>query len=282
MIGEINRLVGMHSIKGELGRLASFAELIKLRRERDIPMEKIGLHMLFIGPPGTGKTILARKFGELFKALGLLREGKVVEVDRSTLIGDHLGDTEKHMRDAFDRARNGVLFIDEAYSVAGIHTEDSTKDLHSEYTKAAVDTLLKLMEDNRSSVVVIAAGYPDPMRRFLQANTGLKSRFSKRLTFEPYSPRELLQIFEMMAEDWKYVLEPDALSEARRFIQTWPTTEKDFGNAREVRTFFEAILPVQAQRVAGTEGFQTLSNDQLLTITPDDVRGAMQDYGNRL
>jgi SpoVK/Ycf46/Vps4 family AAA+-type ATPase len=282
VIAEINRLVGMQNIKDELNKLTSFGELIKLRRERDIPMEKIGLHMVFMGPPGTGKTILARKFGELFKAIGLLRDGKVVEVDRSTLVGTHLGDAEKHMKDAFDRARNGVLFIDEAYSLGGIDSEDVTKDVNDLYGKAAIDTLLKLMEDNRSSVMVIAAGYPDPMRRFLQKNTGLRSRFSKTFVFHPYKYDELLEIFRLIAEDWKYTVDADALSEARRFIRTWDIEDKRFGNAREVRTFFEAILPVQADRIAGIKDFQSLSNEAILTVTRDDVVDAIDNYGSRV
>ena len=282
VIGEIARLVGMENIKAELDKLTALGELIKLRRERDIPMEKVGLHMVFLGPPGTGKTILARKFGELFKAIGLLRDGKVVEVDRSSLIGTHIGDAEKYMRDAFDRARNGVLFIDEAYSLAGIDSEDVTKDVVDPYGRGAVDTLLKLMEDNRASVIVIAAGYPDPMRRFLQKNTGLKSRFAKTFQFHPYTFDELLLIFESIAQDWKYVVEPEALAEARRFIRTWDITDTRFGNAREVRTFFEAILPVQAQRIATIPDFQNLSNEEILTVTAEDINGTVEHYGNRV
>ena len=283
VVADINKLVGLGPIKNELNKLIAFGELIKLRRSRDIPMEKIGLHMVFKGPPGTGKTILARKFGELFKSIGLLRESKLIEVDRSTIIGTALGDTEKKMRDAFDRARNGVLFIDEAYALAGISAEDISKDQHDVFGKAAVDTLLKLMEDNRASTAVIVAGYPEPMDRFLNSNAGLKSRFAKTFTFAAFTHDELLQVFKDMAEEWHYTLEDDAITEARRFILTeLDVSSRDFGNAREIRRFLEAILPVQAERlsvrIATTVDVQTITDTELLTITAADVQGAIATY----
>jgi stage V sporulation protein K len=282
IMSEIREMVGLKNIKEQLDQLVAFGELIKLRRERDIPMDRIGLHMVFTGSPGTGKTVLARKFGELFKAIGLLRDGRLVEVDRSTLVGDVVGDSEKKTRDAFERARNGVLFIDEAYSLGGISAEDVTKDVSDPYGKAAIDTLMKLMEDNRSSVAIIVAGYRDPMARFLQRNLGLKSRFAKHFHFPSYEPKQLLEIFQSMATASNYTVEPDAMTEARRFMETWDIEAKDFGNAREVRTFLEAMLPVQAVRIANTPNFRNLSNEELLTISLADVLGAKELYGSRL
>jgi SpoVK/Ycf46/Vps4 family AAA+-type ATPase len=220
--------------------------------------------------------------GKLFKAIGLLRQGQVVEVDRASLIGSHLGDAEKLVADAFERARHGILFIDEAYALAGISAEGPTRDMDDVYAKAAIDTLLKLMEDNRSTVVVIVAGYPDPMDRFLKKNVGLKSRFPKTLEFQPYSHDELLAIFQQMVEEGHYLIEDDAVLATEKFMRTWDIKAKDFGNAREVRTFFEAILPAQAERISQIPDFKSLSNAQLMTITVEDVEAAAEAYGTRV
>jgi SpoVK/Ycf46/Vps4 family AAA+-type ATPase len=272
----------MYNIKEELNKLIALGELIALRRERDIPTDKIGLHMVFKGNPGTGKTALARELGKLFKAIGLLRQGQVVEVDRASLIGSHLGDAEKLVADAFERARHGILFIDEAYALAGISAEGPTRDMDDVYAKAAIDTLLKLMEDNRATVVVIVAGYPDPMDRFLKKNVGLKSRFPKTLEFQPYSHDELLAIFQQMVEEGHYLIEDQAVLATEKFMRTWDIKAKDFGNAREVRTFFEAIMPAQAERISQIPNFKSLSNAQLMTITAEDVEAAAEAYGTRV
>ena len=275
----INGFVGMRNIKEELNKLISYGELMKeLRRRKIASASKMSLHMVFKGPPGTGKTALAREFGKLFKAIGLLREGQVVEVDRSTIVGAVLGETEKIMRDAFERAKNGVLFIDEAYSLAGISAQGVSEDQNDKYGKDAVDTLLKLMEDNRSSVMVIVAGYPDPMDRFLRRNAGLRSRFTRTIEFKPYTHEELLQILRSFAEEWGYSLDDGALEEAQDFISDMPLKEHDFGNARAVRNFFEAILPVHADRVAAIPDFKTRSDEELLQITGADVQAATKVY----
>jgi AAA+ superfamily predicted ATPase len=282
IVTQISRLIGMNNIKEELNKLISFGELVKLRRDRDIPTDKIGLHMVFKGNPGTGKTVLAREFGKLFRAIGLLTNGQVVEVDRASLIGTHIGDAEKLIIDAFDRAKNGVLFIDEAYALGGISAEGITKDTSDPYSKAAVDTLIKLMEDRRGNVVVIAAGYPEPMERFLNLNQGLKSRFSKTLVFESYSHDELVKIFKLMAEEYSYLPEDDAVNVAQRFIKTWDIKAKDFGNAREVRTFLESIIPAQAERISFIPNFKELSNEELMTIVVEDVEAAINAHVTRV
>lgn len=277
-----DELIGMKNIKDELRRQASFAEVIRLRRHHELPVEKITLHMVFKGAPGTGKTMLARKLAKLYKAIGLIRENKLVEVDRSNLIGSALGDTEKLVVSAFEQAKNGILFIDEAYAVAGISAEDVTKDLPDAYSKAAINTMLKLMEDYRSSIVVIVAGYEAPMDRFLKTNVGFKSRFSKTFVFPNYNKEQLLQIFEKFASEAKYTLDDGAISRVRQHIATWDIDAKDFGNAREVRNFFEAILPMQALRIAGTEGFRSFPKDDFTKITADDVIEATEAHNARL
>ncbi len=276
---EINGFIGMRNIKEELNKLISYGELMKeLRRRKIASASKMSLHMVFKGPPGTGKTALAREFGKLFKAIGLLRQGQVIEVDRSTLVGAVVGETEKIMRDAFERAKNGVLFIDEAYSLAGISAQGISEDQSDQYGKSAIDSLLKLMEDNRSSVMVIVAGYPEPMDRFLKRNAGLRSRFTRTIEFHAYTQEELLQILSAFAAEWGYTLDDAALEEAQEFINDMPIRDHDFGNARAVRNFFEAILPVHADRVAAIPDFRTKSDEELLQITADDVRLAAKAY----
>ncbi len=269
VLKEISELIGLEKIKGELNKLIAFGSLVALRRQRDIPMERVSLHMVFTGPPGTGKTIMARKIGRLFKAIGLLRKGHCIEVDRSKLVAGYIGQTGKLVMEAVKDAQDGVLFIDEAYALAGGTGEIASSD---SFGDEAVQTLLKMMEDYRDRLVVIVAGYTSPMRRFLENNPGLKSRFTRELVFESYSSDQLFEIFKYMSQEGNYVLEPDAEYEAAKYIKDLDTAREDFGNARAVRTFFERILPAQAERIAQTPGFESLSNQALLTITGDDVR----------
>jgi SpoVK/Ycf46/Vps4 family AAA+-type ATPase len=271
VLKEITDLVGMDNVKQELNQLIALGRLIALRRERDIPMEKISLHLIFIGPPGTGKTIMARKIGNLFKAVGLLRKGHCIEVDRSRLVGAHLGAAGQLVREAVKDALDGVLFIDEAYALAGGIGDVASSDV---YGNEAIQTLLKMMEDYRDRLVVIVAGYPAPMRRFLENNPGLRSRFTREFEFHSYEYEELLEIFKFMAREGKYLIEPEAEKETEKYIKSLDRKRDDFGNARDIRTFFEKILPAQAYRIAETPGFESMSNAELLTIKVEDVRTA--------
>lgn len=271
VLKEISDLIGMDEVKDQLNELIALGRLIALRKERDIPLEKVSLHLIFTGPPGTGKTVMARKIGKLFKAIGLLRGGQCIEVDRSKLVGMFQGQTGPLVREAVKDAVDGVLFIDEAYALAGGTGPLATSD---QYGNEAIQTLLKLMEDYRDRLVVIVAGYTNPMRRFLENNVGLKSRFTREFDFKSYTHEELFKIFQFMTDDGKYILEPDAAREAEKYIRTWDRNREDFGNAREVRSFFERILPVQALRLAEKPNLESLSNEELLTITADDIKNA--------
>ena len=261
----------MDNVKQELNQFIAVGRLIALRRERDIPMEKISLHLVFTGPPGTGKTVMARKIGALFKAIGLLRKGHCVEVDRSRLVGTHLGAAGQLVREAVKDALDGVLFIDEAYALAGGTGDLASSDM---YGNEAIQTLLKMMEDYRDRLVVIAAGYPGPMRRFLENNPGLRSRFTREFHFHSYEYDELSKIFKFMVQEGNYLIDPEAEREADKYIKSLDRKREDFGNARDIRTFFEKILPAQAYRIAETPGFESMSNAELLTIKADDVRTA--------
>jgi SpoVK/Ycf46/Vps4 family AAA+-type ATPase len=198
-----------------------------------------------------------------------LRKGHCIEVDRSKLGGAHLGAAGQLVREAVKDALDGVLFIDEAYALAG-----GTADLPSGdvYGNEAIQTLLKMMEDNRDRLVVIVAGYPAPMRRFLENNPGLRSRFTRTFEFHSYKHEELIAIFRFMTEEGKYLLDAEGEREAEKYIRSLDPKREDFGNARDIRTFFERILPVQAYRIAETPGFEEMTNEELLTITADDIR----------
>jgi SpoVK/Ycf46/Vps4 family AAA+-type ATPase len=277
VIEDVHALIGMAKIKEELNELVALGRIIAVRRELDIPVEKFGLHLVFTGPPGTGKTIMARKIGKLFKAIGLLQRGHCVEVDRSKLVGSHLGEAGQLVMDAFKQAQDGVLFIDEAYALAG-GTGMAGGD---HYGNEAINTLLKLMEDYRDRVVVIVAGYTTGMRRFLDNNVGLKSRFARTFEFRSYTHEELVQIFQFMAKEGSYILDEDALDEVRVHIRDhFNIDREDFGNAREVRNLFEKIIPAQAMRFyqqeqKGGKKLEQLTRDELLTITGIDVSNAI-------
>jgi SpoVK/Ycf46/Vps4 family AAA+-type ATPase len=269
VLNEIAGLIGMDDIKMQLNELIALGRVIAIRRERDIPLTKMSLHLVFTGPPGTGKTVVARKIGKLFKAIGLLRKGHCVEVDKSMLTGRFIGETGKIVQEVVKDALDGVLFIDEAYALAGGAAQLAQAD---QFGTEAIDTLLKLMEDNRDRLVVIAAGYEAPMRRFLDNNVGLKSRFTRQFDFKSYSHEELTEIFWVIAKDSQYKFEPAAQREVEKYIRSMDRNRPDFGNARDVRNFLEKIVPVQAMRLGELDNLENLSNEEFLTITADDVR----------
>lgn len=271
VLEEIDQLIGLDPVKDELNRIIAFASVMALKKERDIPFGSINLHMVFTGPPGTGKTTIARYIGKILYEIRLLRKGHLVEADRSQMVGSHLGETAKIVTDKVKEALDGVLFIDEAYTLAGGGGATARTD---PYGQEAIDTLLKLMEDNRDRLVVIFAGYTNEMRRFLEANPGLKSRISRQIEFPSYTEDELFGIFQVMVEQHHFNLTPDAEDEARKHI-SWMggAADENFGNAREIRQFFESLQPIQAERLA--DEFQNLDeipDEALLTLTDEDVR----------
>lgn len=266
LLAELEAMVGLESVKEQVHALTDEIQVNEWRRSAGLPVGTVSHHLIFAGTPGTGKTTVARIYGELLAALGALPGGAFREVSRRDLVGQYLGHTAEKTAAAFEAARGGVLFIDEAYTLS--RSFGSGGDFGQE----AIDTLVKLMEDHRDQVAVIAAGYTGEMRQFLDANPGLASRFAKTIEFGNYSPEQLVVIVERIAGGDEYLL-ADGASE---LIQAhFATIERDqnFGNAREARKLFERVRKAQAQRLR--QSGQRPGLDELRTVTVADIRVAI-------
>ncbi|MFE9257938.1 right-handed parallel beta-helix repeat-containing protein [Streptomyces sp. NPDC006879] len=242
VLDELDALVGLESVKREVRALTDMIEVGRRRQLAGLKAASVRRHLVFTGSPGTGKTTVARLYGEILASLGVLERGHLVEVSRVDLVGEHIGSTAIRTQDAFDRARGGVLFIDEAYALS---PEDSGRD----FGREAIDTLVKLMEDHREEVVVIVAGYTTEMERFLTVNPGVASRFSRTITFGDYSPRELLRIVEQQATEHEYRLGAGAAEALLTYFTVLPKGPA-FGNGRTARQTFESMVERHASRVA--------------------------------
>ena len=239
-LDRLEEMVGLESVKEEVNKLISALEVERLRREQGLVIAPISRHMVFSGPPGVGKTEVARALGEIYRSLTVLRKGHLVETDRSGLVAGYIGQTAPKTLDKCREALDGILFIDEAYSLAR-----SGNDFGQE----AIDTLLKFMEDNRDRIVVIVAGYPNEMQRFINSNPGLSSRFTKTIEFPPYGANELAAILRVMAKRQNFVL-PDNLESSLAPWLKVGMRNKSWGQAREMRTLLERAREAQATRIA--------------------------------
>ncbi|MEU9450303.1 right-handed parallel beta-helix repeat-containing protein [Streptomyces sp. NPDC048277] len=260
LLGELHELVGLDRVKQDVGSLVKLMQTVRRREEAGLPAPPLSRHLVFAGNPGTGKTTVARLYGRLLKALGLLRRGHLVEVDRTALVGEYVGHTGPKTTAAFNRALGGVLFIDEAYSLAPAFAGN-------DFGTEAVATLVKLMEDHRDDVVVIAAGYPGDMHRFIGSNPGLASRFGRTLLFEDYEPAELVSIVEYQAGQHRYELTPTARTELVGLFEAMPRGE-GFGNGRSARQIFQETTERQAQRVAE---LAAPTPEQLISLEAHDL-----------
>ncbi|MGY4976643.1 right-handed parallel beta-helix repeat-containing protein [Streptomyces sp. 900105755] len=260
LLGELHELVGLDRVKQDVGSLVKLMQTVRRREEAGLPAPPLSRHLVFAGNPGTGKTTVARLYGRLLKALGLLRRGHLIEVDRTALVGEYVGHTGPKTTAAFNRALGGVLFIDEAYSLAPAFAGN-------DFGTEAVATLVKLMEDHRDDVVVIAAGYPGDMHRFIGSNPGLASRFGRTLLFEDYEPGELVSIVEFQAGQHRYELTPTARTELFSLFEAMPRGE-GFGNGRSARQIFQEMTERQAQRVAE---LTAPTADQLISLEAHDL-----------
>jgi Holliday junction resolvasome RuvABC ATP-dependent DNA helicase subunit len=261
LLAKLDKLVGLVSVKSEIHTLVNVARVREMRKREGLKVPPGSYHMVFVGPPGTGKTTVARLVGQIFHSLALLSKGHLVEVDRAELVAGYVGQTAIKTDACVKEALGGVLFVDEAYSLAG----GSDNDFGNE----AIETLLKLMEDNRSDLVVIAAGYRDRMETFVESNPGLRSRFTRFIDFPDYNPDELTTIFTRLAEEEGYELGEGVVETIRRKMSdAYVTRTPTFGNGRMVRNLFEQTLTAQANRLANA----TPSRKDLCTITNDDIR----------
>lgn len=257
---ELNEYIGLESVKKEIGNLINVAAVYKMRQEHNLPTVDMSLHMVFSGNPGTGKTMIARLMARIYKSLGILSKGHLVEVDRSGLVAGYVGQTAVKTSEVIQKALGGVLFIDEAYSLNSGNEND--------FGQEAIDTLLKAMEDHREDLVVIVAGYDRLMERFIHSNPGLESRFNRYLHFDDYTVEEMQAIFEMQCKKSSYQLGEGALEEVAEVIREEIGHSISFGNARGVRNVFERILICQSNRLAGLDH---ITREDLMTITKEDV-----------
>jgi stage V sporulation protein K len=270
---ELDSLVGLDTVKEQVRALLAFLQVQGRRLEHGLPEVATSQHLVFLGNPGTGKTTIARLLAEMYHSMGLLAKGHLVEVDRAELVGEYVGQTAIKTDRAVRRALDGVLFIDEAYALAPPHG-------HLDFGAEAVETVLKRMEDYRHRLVVIVAGYPRLMHRFLDSNPGLRSRFSREISFPDYSTQELIAIARRFAGESEYELDPDAERELVAIFDG-VTRSEGFGNARFARTLFEQALNAQALRLAADphQPVGELEPHELRALTAADIAGAARAIG---
>ena len=269
LMEELENLTGLTGVKENLKNLINVLRVRKVREQMGLPQPEMSLHLVFSGNPGTGKTTVARLLAKIYKALGVLNQGQMIEVDRSGLVEGYMGQTAQKTQDVIDSAIGGVLFIDEAYTL-------TNKKGNGDYGQEAVDTLLKRMEDDRGKFVVIVAGYSEPMEEFLASNPGLRSRFSKVIEFEDYTEDELYSIFVKKCESQDYHLTDDALMVLKdHFRRITEYKDENFANAREVRNFFERCIERQANRLT-RDGIPDRS--EIMNFRAEDVTEEPEEF----
>ncbi|VVM06236.1 AAA family ATPase [Methylacidimicrobium tartarophylax] len=265
-LDELDRMVGLAAVKRELNKIMASAQVEQRRRASGLSVSPVSRHMVFTGPPGVGKTVVARTLGAIYRDLGVLPRGHVIETDRSGLVAEYIGQTAQKTKDRINEAMGGILFIDEAYTLA------AGRAVQGDFGQEAIDTLLKAMEDYRERLVVIVAGYPAQIGQFLSSNPGLASRFPKTIPFPAYTADELLEILKRMLkkEQLRFVGDQARMDS---MILNWLTSrsrDPGFGNAREVRTLVERIREAQAVRLANDP------SGDLQAVTDSDIQEALE------
>ena len=265
LLDDIDSMIGLDGVKKEIHSLVNILQVQKIRKERGLKYPVMSNHLVFIGNPGTGKTTVARKIGQIYKYLGLLEKGDLTETDRSGLVAGYMGQTAEKVQEVVEKAMGGILFIDEAYALT------SYENNGGDFGQEAVDTLLKLMEDNRDRLIVIVAGYPEPMEKFLDSNPGLRSRFNKYIQFEDYSVSQLVDIFIEMCTSQDFIIGEGVKEELALKIGVMVANAgENFANAREIRNYFENVVAKQAERLM-KKSYDEINGDALLTIEKEDL-----------
>ena len=269
LMEELDSLIGLDGVKREVRSLINLIKVRQMRKEHDLKVMDMSFHMVFTGNPGTGKTTVARLVAKIYKQLGFLSQGQLIETDRSGLVAGYVGQTAGKVTEVVKSALGGILFIDEAYALA-------RKGMDNDFGREAIDTLVKLMEDNRDDLVVIVAGYTDEMHDFLTSNPGLISRFNKYIDFPDYTDDELMAILAMNAKRQGYAVSDGANETVRGMLGEMTVGDRmDFGNARGMRNTLEKLVQEQANRLANTQG--EITREMLCEITREDAQFAL--YG---
>ena len=259
LLDELDALIGLADVKREVRLVANLLRVQQIRLERGLPVVDQSRHLIFTGNPGTGKTTVARLLAQIYRTLGVVERGHLVETDRAGLVAGFVGQTAKRVVDAFDLADQGVLLIDEAYSLA--------RGGENDFGREAVDTVVKLVEDRRDRVVVILAGYPDEMSALVDTNPGMESRFPRTIHFPDYSNDELLAIVESLGQKGSYHLDDEARAAVRVWLEAQPR-DLGFGNGRLARNLFESAVANQASRLVALDA---PTDDQLTTLVAADI-----------
>lgn len=271
LLNKLNSLVGLNEVKESVTTLINLLKLQKVREENGLITSPITLHLVFTGNPGTGKTTVARLIAQIYKSIGLLKSGHFIETDRSDLVGQYVGETSQKVVARVNEALGGVLFIDEAYT---LYKEDG-----NDFGQEAIDTLLKLMEDNRDDLVVIVAGYEKEMDKFLASNPGFKSRFKEFIRFKDYSANELVSIFNLLLKKNQLKLTDEAKESIKIYFNDIVNNkETNFSNGRFVRNTFEEVLRIQANRLSRENKINMNDIDVIQTITVDDINSLKSNY----
>ena len=266
LMDELNSLIGLSGVKKEVNSHINMLKVNKMREDKGLKTVNVSKHLVFLGNPGTGKTTVARILSKIYKQLGILETGQLIEVDREGLVAGYVGQTAIKTKEKIDAAMGGILFIDEAYTLAKEGTD---------FGQESIDTILKAMEDMRDKFVVIVAGYPEPMDHFLESNPGLKSRFNKYIFFEDYNAEELYAIFKSLCASKDMNLDMDAEEYLKEYLDVLCANKpENFANGREMRNLFEKAAQCQADRLVTGSDYTV---EELMTITKDDLVKAIKN-----